>query len=86
MAYIKAGWVKAAQAFAGATRGKVSDKGLAGQSYGKLASVSRPVAEGGNAARGAIKVGTPALQQALNFVGKDLLPDAEKTLAKAFNK
>ena len=86
VAYIKAGWVKAAQAFGGATRSKVSDKGLAGQSYGKPASVARPVAEGGNAARGAVKVGTPALQQALNFVGKDLVPDAQKTMATAFNR
>ena len=83
---IAAGWIKAAQVFGGALQRKVSDKGLAGHGTGKLASVARPVAEGTNAAAGAVQVGTPALQKALDFVGKDLVPGAQKTLAKTFNR
>ena len=79
--YIKAGWIKAAQAFGGAPSGRVSTRSLAGQGYGRKATEGNPEATGANLARGASKVGAGALQQALNFVGKDMLDYAERKLA-----
>ena len=81
VAYIKAGWIRAAQAFGGATSQQVSNRSLAGKGYGKRATESHPQAEGVNFARGASTVGAEALQQAVNFVGKDMADYAEKKLA-----
>lgn len=79
--YIKAGWIKAAQEFGGAARGRVSEKSLAGRGYGVRATQGNLKAIGVNLARGAGTVGADALQKALNYVGKDMLSYAEKKIA-----
>lgn len=79
--YIKAGWIKAAQAFGGAARGRVSEKSLAGRGYGVRATQSSAKAVGVNLARGASTVGAEALQKALDYVGKDMVSYAEKKIA-----
>ena len=79
--YIKAGWIKAAQAFGGAKSRKVSSKGNAGKSYGIKATVYHLIATGENMATGAPKVGPAALQKSLDEVGRDMLSYAPKQIA-----
>lgn len=80
--YIKAGWIKAAQEFGGAARGRVSEKSLAGRGYGVRATQSSAKAIGANLARGASTIGADALQKALDYVGQDMTAYAEKKLAQ----
>lgn len=84
--YIAAGWIKAAQAFGAALNRKVSNAGEAGKGYGKKATPSRLEALGANLATGAILVGPPALQQALDEVGLDMSAYAERKMAGNWNR
>lgn len=83
VAYVSAGWVKAGQGFGGGLKKKVSAKGNAGKSYGKKATDSTLAAIGANLANGASVVGARALQEAADFVGRDMLSYAQKKLARA---
>ena len=82
---IAAGWIKAAQAFGGGKNRKVSDKGNTGKGYGKRAKENALEASGVNAANGAPKIGAKPLQEALNFVGKDMLTYMPKKIVKVWN-
>ena len=79
--YIKAGWIKAAQAFSGAPSARVSSRGLASKGFGRRATANALAIEGANLARGAGSVGLPALQQALTVVGEKMQTYAPKKLA-----
>lgn len=79
---IRAGFVKAAQAFGMGQRQRVSARGNPGKSYGVRATSSQAVATAANLATGAVAVGSAPLAHAMEFVGKDLSDYAEKTLAQ----
>jgi hypothetical protein len=81
--YIRVGWAAAIAAFGGkATRFKVNPKSEAAKGYGFKAMASRLVATLGNNSKGADKAGSNALQEAVDFVAKDMLGFAQRTLAK----
>ena len=84
--YIKAGWIKAAQAFGGAAKGRVSEKGLAGQGEGTRATAGHLVATLTNCARGAGVVGGEAFQGAINFVAADMTEYGQRELAKKLKR
>jgi hypothetical protein len=82
------GWNNAARAFGG--RGVRVQKGFgqseAAKGKGKPASALKLVAELVNTAPASEKIGGPALQEAVNFVAKDMMDYGTKKLEKIFQK
>lgn len=76
-AYLRSGWAPAVIALGGSFRGKKSDKGWA-----KKASVLNLITEIANTVPGIDKVGVKALNEAIDFVAKDMLGYAQDLLAK----
>ena len=84
--YIRAGWIKAAQAFGAAAGGRVSEKGNAARGYGRRATASRAFAEIVNTANESLRFGADALQRAINFVAKDMKSFAERKMSQTANR
>ena len=85
VAYIKAGWYKAAQAFGG-RGGKVRAGGLAEQGRGTKASPGNLTAILENKTVGAEKVSGPALARAMDEVRKDMLVYIARKLRQGWGK
>jgi hypothetical protein len=85
IAYIKAGWYKAAQAFGG-RGGKVRPDGLAAKGSGEKATKGKLTATLTNAAYGAPTVGGDALDRAMESVRKDMMVYLAKKLKGGWGK
>lgn len=85
VAYIRAGWYKAAQAFGG-RGGKVKPGGLAEQGSGTKATARKLEATMTNRAVGAPAVGGDALDKAMDHVRKDMMEYLAKKLRAGWGK
>jgi hypothetical protein len=79
-AYIAAGWTPAIVKFGGHTRAHISNKSKINQANNQLASSEELVAILENAAAGAGKVGSEALEKALVDTSRDMIEFAHKKL------
>lgn len=85
--YVSAGWANAIAAFGGnASRFRVNPKSEAAKGYGIRARANKLVAELANNARGADRVALSALQDAIDFVAKDMTSFAQRKLQNTADK
>lgn len=83
VAYIKAGWLKAAIAFGGTREAKFSKNGLAKKGYGKPATPLNLKAVLANYSYGAELIGSSAVQKAVIETSADMISFANKKLEQS---